>query len=456
MDGRKSTMTVALYQGQNAEEVWRRELEQYAAFRHPNLVQVYAMATSGQLFATVFHDDLLPLDETLRVYRDSPISTAYLLGNFAMDAYDAEDHLFDLTEDTLLFNSTLWIRGSTGRLCVQLAPTPDYPISNLLMHSLSADRLPQRPLATPSVEQEAMIISALTLDQYHKICALYTGNDASVTTEAHAMVRVGAIQVVPISSAWCHPNSAVEAAYVVDRILHDSGWNLQSDQYPQRQRALMENGWTRFTFNEIRATENKCIDRTIRCRSEKNYWLPQANHIFKRLHITSCYEEYVLVDSIAYKIYLSDMRDMDSPAYLFVCPLESLQSDDSGRFDTRPDCPAYWALDPLGVDRLTTDDATRLGFPEPNFIVHVVRISWDERVYAGLRQFHAGKGFDPESQDIARYVGVPLYQLSVESDALFAHVVDAGKNGAGRKDLYGTAELKHHILKDKVCGGDPS
>ncbi|KAJ6486535.1 hypothetical protein C8R47DRAFT_525947, partial [Mycena vitilis] len=152
-----------------------------------------------------------------------------------------------------------------------------------------------------------------------------------------------------------------------------------------------------------RATDNKCIDRTIRCRSEqRNDWLSQANHIFNRLHITSCHEEYVLVDSVAYKIYLPGMRELGPPAYLFVCPLESLQSDDSGRFNTRPESPVYWALDPLGVDRLTTDDAKHLGLPEPNFIADVARISWDERVYAGLRQFHAGKGFDSDSQDIPR------------------------------------------------------
>ncbi|KAJ6514818.1 hypothetical protein C8R47DRAFT_493158 [Mycena vitilis] len=116
------------------------------------------------------------------------------------------------------------------------------------------------------------------------------------------------------------------------------------------------------------------------------------------------------------------MREMGTPAYLFVCPLESLQSDDFGRFNTRPESPVYWALDPLGVDRLTTDDAKHLGLPEPNFIADVVRISCDERVYAGLRHFHAGKGFDPDSQDIARNnFGVSLYQPAVASDALFAH-----------------------------------
>ncbi|KAJ7822208.1 hypothetical protein B0H14DRAFT_2238523, partial [Mycena olivaceomarginata] len=71
----------------------------------------------------------------------------------------------------------------------------------------------------------------------------------------------------------------------------------------------------------------------------------------------------------------------------------------------------YWTLDAAGGDRLSPEEAKHLGFPALFFSAHAHQISWDRSVYAGLRQFHAGKGFDPESQDIARHVGVPLYQL---------------------------------------------
>ncbi|KAJ6631226.1 hypothetical protein B0H10DRAFT_1938742 [Mycena sp. CBHHK59/15] len=50
----------------------------------------------------------------------------------------------------------------------------------------------------------------------------------------------------------------------------------------------------------------------------------------------------------------------------------------------------------------------------------------DGSVYAGLRQFYQGKGFDPYSQDtVARHLGYPLYQLSYEPDAPFAHVQES-------------------------------
>jgi hypothetical protein len=44
-------------------------------------------------------------------------------------------------------------------------------------------------------------------------------------------------------------------------------------------------------------------------------------------------------------------------------------------------------------------------------------------VYAGLRQFHRAKGFDPDSQDVACHLGYPIYQLHRAGpvDPLFAH-----------------------------------
>ncbi|KAJ7153842.1 hypothetical protein C8R46DRAFT_897824, partial [Mycena filopes] len=83
--------------------------------------------------------------------------------------------------------------------------------------------------------------------------------------------------------------------------------------------------------------------------------------------------------------------------------------------------PAYWSLDPSGVERLSTEEATRLGFPPLELTTKVWGMSWDASVYDGLRQFHQAKGFNPESQDVARHLGYPLYQLSEEVDPLFAH-----------------------------------
>ncbi|KAJ7111708.1 hypothetical protein C8R44DRAFT_252320 [Mycena epipterygia] len=57
VNGRQSDMTVAVYQGQNAEEEWRRDISKYSGVRHPKFLQVYGVSESYSLYATVFHDD---------------------------------------------------------------------------------------------------------------------------------------------------------------------------------------------------------------------------------------------------------------------------------------------------------------------------------------------------------------------------------------------------------------
>ncbi|KAJ7728939.1 hypothetical protein DFH07DRAFT_703875, partial [Mycena maculata] len=96
--------------------------------------------------------------------------------------------------------------------------------------------------------------------------------------------------------------------------------------------------------------------------------------------------------------------------YLFVCPSTHFRT---GRTSLRwPECPAFWSLDPTGVERLSTDEATNLGFPPIRFTTEVWGRSWDGGVYSGLHKFHWAKGFDPESQDVAEYLGYPLYQVT--------------------------------------------
>ncbi|KAJ7020309.1 hypothetical protein C8F04DRAFT_974461, partial [Mycena alexandri] len=165
-------------------------------------------------------------------------------------------------------------------------------------------------------------------------------------------------------------------------------------------------------------------------------WLTQANYIFSRLRITSNLEDYgvpcvlpselcvecvqtVFVDKVEFQITFGTSREDAPPGYLFLCPTTDFQTGSSSfRW---PECPAYWSLDLLGVDRLSTHEAAQLGFPSPQLTTKFEGYSWDTSVYAGLRQFHQAKGFNPESQDVARHLGQPLFKVSREVDSPFAH-----------------------------------
>jgi hypothetical protein len=84
------------------------------------------------------------------------------------------------------------------------------------------------------------------------------------------------------------------------------------------------------------------------------------------------------------------------------------------------------------------EETTRLGFPSLRRTTAVWVKSWDTSVYAGLRRFHHGKGFDPESQDLAHHLSHPIYELSSEVELLFAH----GKSINMNKVRFGLINIK--------------
>ncbi|KAJ7177203.1 hypothetical protein C8R46DRAFT_49432 [Mycena filopes] len=79
-------------------------------------------------------------------------------------------------------------------------------------------------------------------------------------------------------------------------------------------------------------------------------------------------------------------------------------------------------MDPSGLKPLSDADAESLGFPTLSPQTMVWSYSWDTYVYTGLRRFHAAKGFNPDSQDVARHLGYPLYQPVRKEDPTSAYI----------------------------------
>ncbi|KAJ6465888.1 hypothetical protein C8R45DRAFT_839643 [Mycena sanguinolenta] len=96
-------------------------------------------------------------------------------------------------------------------------------------------------------------------------------------------------------------------------------------------------------------------------------------------------------------------------AYLFVCSPEDFRSE--ANLFQWPSCPAYWSLEPSGAAHLSTEDAKKLGLSAIHVETVLRGVSWDNGVYKGLRQFHRGNGFDPESQEIAKHLDYPRFEF---------------------------------------------
>ncbi|KAF7340624.1 hypothetical protein MSAN_02134200 [Mycena sanguinolenta] len=264
-----------------------------------------------------------------------------------------------------------------------------------------------------SAENITTFIDSLTLKQYHMICNYNLRQPRRLGLSASTTVNLGAVHECSSDPL----EDSVEIAFLPNvkaHILYN--WTTSGGDTGE----VMPNGWTRFRSGNV---FNNGVRISFSIFSHWYTWVTQANHIFRRLSIMSNLEDYVLVNDIRFDLKKNKISQMtgDSPeGFLFLCPPEEFRTGPSSvRW---PTCPTYWSLDPSGVDHLSPEEATRLGFPSFEFATKAEALSWDASIYEGLRQFHQTKGFDPYSQDIALHLGHPLYQLSSQADAPFAYV----------------------------------
>ncbi|KAJ7121934.1 hypothetical protein C8R46DRAFT_105497 [Mycena filopes] len=307
---------------------------------------------------------------------------------------------------------TLWVRRSTGMLSIELLLSESSPrgpqVPKFVFELSSSPDMAEMILG--SADPDTMASRGLSLPQYHGIC------NTGFPSYRHASVSPSAtVTLAGVTSRAKEFENPRPLTWVRDAdICSRSGWCSHYEG------VLTPSGFTR--FNSVDVSREMCIAHFTVATDELKAvaWLSQANHIFHRVGITASLEDYLLVHYTVFTVNLSYATANMPQGYLFLCPLEDFQVGPSSfRW---PDCPGYWSLDPLGIEHLSTDEATCLGFPPVSLTTRIWGRSWDASVYAGIRQFHAAKGFDPDGQEVARHLGYPLYELCSEVDVLFAHV----------------------------------
>ncbi|KAJ6577000.1 hypothetical protein DFH09DRAFT_1450618 [Mycena vulgaris] len=297
------------------------------------------------------------------------------------------------------FECSFWIRRSTGALCTDLVP--DHSIHPTDFGMEPADWTPrsEHMMSVDGPAQEAVAISALTIGEYHGLCFTHCSRTWSPEISTEAAARLGA--VIRCSSSIRFDES-VEIASLSDPYFH-----------PESDKHWDTHGATGEVMSDGRSRYKSCDVFSFSFAQgfgSPDIWLGQANHIFSRLSISSDHQDYVVVDFISLRLELCPIQETPPSGYLFLCSEKDLQPEP---FSFRwPDCPAYWALDPSGVERLSTEDAQNIGFPAIQLTTNISGIYYDATVYSGIREFHQAKGFDPDSQDIARNLDDPLFQLS--------------------------------------------
>ncbi|KAJ7227972.1 hypothetical protein B0H12DRAFT_1059809, partial [Mycena haematopus] len=400
VEGRKSNLTVAMYQGNRAEEEWRQDVAKYMSMRHPNMIQMWGAASSNGIHATLFNDDLIPLQQFLDYYQDFPILTVYIYTSCNEDFSKVVNYIHSTIQQTPWSQECVkWIHCATGRLCAELGSSdfmwltstqPAFGFQEL--YALGASHCDSH------IESINIAAEALTLRQYHEICRCNLQQHRHIIIPASTPVNLGAVFFYSSTDSPEHLNEI--ASFNLESYF--DAWVISGGV----NRVIINGGWTRFQCSDI-------VDHTVTCNIGAIYfpdaWLSQANSIFHCLHIVSNFDDYVWLYEIQFWLSISRTTGNPPTGFLFLCPPEHFGSGPSSF--CWPACTAYWSLDPSGIDHISLEDATQLGFPSLQLTTIAKGGSWDTSVYKGLHQFHQAKGFDPESQDIAQHLGLPLYHL---------------------------------------------
>ncbi|KAF7353296.1 hypothetical protein MSAN_01517600 [Mycena sanguinolenta] len=349
LEGRQSGhMTVAMYEGDGAEEAWNQHLAKYEAIRHPNIMQLYGLVSNRRLRGMVFHDELIPYGQFLRRFQHSPILSAYIVGYCEATGYISNVFpKFPIDYDDL----PVWIRPSTGELCLDLVQGGQTSFK-LPWWEADVPRLENVSLDAP--DSEDMIISSLSEDQYHKLCfrvPIAQFRWFQVSTELP--VGLGVFRRDP------HRGTCVRITEPLVLPDGDRHWH----NYEGAPGEVLTTSWIRYDSRCALQLESHLLFSSYEIPTA---WLAQANSIFAELQEFEHVEEYVCVEEVRFTLRITADRDIPD-GYLFVCPFQDFRTGTEPHATVYqwPACPAYWSLDPSGADRLSTEDAKILGFP-PN------------------------------------------------------------------------------------------
>ncbi|KAJ7930663.1 hypothetical protein B0H13DRAFT_880408 [Mycena leptocephala] len=188
---------------------------------------------------------------------------------------------------------------------------------------------------------------------------------------------------------------------------------------------ILPTGWTCVDYPECPDEDVYwcCFDVRLDDTIKKS-WLSQNHYVRKHLQGALDTTDCFITTRINFNCTLNTCLDSftlqgtfmaDAPTdkvYLFLFSPQVEIVDGQITVTSPPDTEKYyWAFDPDGLDRLTSETAEDIGLLSVEFSTRLMGGIWDKHHYDMVRDFHIAKGFDPYSQDAAIAMGYPLIDV---------------------------------------------
>ncbi|KAK6983800.1 hypothetical protein R3P38DRAFT_3112382 [Favolaschia claudopus] len=398
--GIESPMTVAIYEGQEKgwKEKWDGYISLHMRLRHPNLSQLFGITSSHGLYAAIFHNEYIPCRQMRHMYSVTSTHESYF-ERFFRDEVMA----WGLR---IPGSGTYWFHPS-GKLCFEMSPGPHE--TDTIMNPMQFGYPDTIDIPSPRyilpLGEVSKIIDSMTIESYYR-----------------GLIRVLQYRVIPLTRhSTVRPYSIVKhvAGHLEEMAFLPQDWHLRSslkrwehidDSAPITD--IMPTGWTRVLLcgDEILGASFQ-LELARGDQEQGTSWFSQANYSFDRVGLECSYVDQVHV--------FCEVTGSAPPSlhkiWLFLPPYQAFLSTDLTRY-CFPDDEPYWSFDPSGKGHLSSNEAIALELPHCQLEISVYHTFVDEALLKDLHTFHTSKGFNPDSQEVAKYLGLPLFCFGDEGD----------------------------------------
>ncbi|KAF7331347.1 hypothetical protein MKEN_00012400 [Mycena kentingensis (nom. inval.)] len=411
-------MTAAFYSGTTGAKEWAEEMKVARAVRHPNLLQLFGVFVEEglDLRAAVYHGSVVSLLDLWREFRSTPLSRVELLHHWSTQFWDASKSIGEaLGKPVSDVDFSVFFRQSNGRLCLQVNPTitsPHVP----RYHPTYFSRL------FSTTESGRSFAGADFWDMY-QACLKSRPDSPGAWTWSHRwkpptwgdVPFATWIAALYLESFCLVANTRVEPSS--SHSIQKAHWTyldpISERCFSSREVERLSTGWARYRSADVPDpfdSPNHRISLELACGwNTEILWASQATNLHHRLRADRRRRErYALVENIHVDVgFLPNAASESLNAYCFLAPASTVFQPDNLIASV-----AYWSMDPTGNERLSTADARRLGLPELSISAYIQGTKYPDAFYDEIDAFHRAKGFDPDSADVARHLGLPVFELT--------------------------------------------